>query len=616
MSNIAVRILFWICLLGLLFGWALVITANSQIVEQEKGISVTYTPSDQIEWICADSQGDEIIEVERVGDRVWDFYITPDRSKLTGSDITAYPVEAYYFVYSGTGDITTHRIPVDKGLLTFESIDDRSFITAPITADDKTVNLDTKAGVRVTLNNHPEYVTGILRLKYGVHSATYAPTSNLMTVTGTPVTPFDIITYGTGPVTQCGSRQFTFGCKLRIGDDVTPTNFVGTSCQIYITDAAMLANADAVITVESNAVMTLDKSSILLNETVHTIPQFLDGGGSLAITESTIGMVRYGANDRFRVNGFDSPSYIRDGNMLCTGFYHSNDGFILDNLVVNGAWAAINQPLGDAIFNDMLITDGQYNFLFRGSIPTLVTNSTLENPRTANIYLYQLTSTATMVNCTVDDWTSTAKLDTCTHGVERQHTLDLVVTAGSPSAVYEGAQISITNSEGTNVFSGITSASGTITTQYLDYFWILPNLGTRSFSPYELTIKAVGYQDYTANVDMDEQKRLEVALLPTRSGTTAGDVLSWAQLNVATISWWEENMELLLGILLVSILLAFSFWKGEWWLYTISSLVCMGWGFYYCGESYPYYGYPLIMFGFAVFFHGAYLLFGEYKRGR
>ncbi len=614
--------LLWIAVLAcLVFVFVYPVEAQINPVVPDIKPEITYTPPGQIEWVLNGSNGDEIITVKKINSHNWDFLITPNPSRLSSSEIKSYPLQSFYWYTSGTNGDDHIKVNTDPGLVRFYTIpDDTETLSTQIT--DKTVDLSKNRGVRVTIND-PRWMDYV-NLHIGVHSATYTAVSNLITVTGSPVTYQDVydaliaVMPGTSPFYQLGTHQFFTKAKIDYGNDVRPTFLDAKGIQLSFSDGIVSSNGEVVQNVHTNAVVRLRDCSIVTEEDTFRLDKiFMYSGGSIRFLNTHISKDdNWVHNDRAQINGFGSGSFLRN----C--IFHKcmvNDCEIdITNQVIDDGYMGVNSLLAGSNLNDVLLTNNNYGVALTSSGILKMHNIDIRNATDKSIYIRgDYTGTATFVNCTTDDnWAVHEEGVGPFKPFFIDYTVDLTVTTdnGTPIA----ASVNIKTGSGVTVYSGVTSvSSGTIPTQNIEYGYYDPvSNKVIIHPPHTLNITASGYLDYNAIVTIDEAKDLEITLCQLSSGTTAGDVMSWLRVNDATITWWEDNMELLVGILLVLVLLAFAFWRGEWWIYVISSLVAMGWGFYYCGQEYPYYGYPLIFFGFAVFFHGGWLLFGTSKRRR
>jgi len=596
----------WLIVAGLIIGT--VSTSFAQISLQDAP-RVTYTPRGQIEWKCNGSGGDEIITVKKINSHNWDFFITPNPSRLSSSEIQSYPLQSYYWITSGTNGDDHIKVNTDTGLVRFYTIpDDAKTLSAQIT--DKTVDLTKNRGIRVTIND-PRWMDNV-NLHIGVHSATYTAVSNVVTVTGSPVSYQDIYDAlliahpGTSPWHQLGTRQFFTTAKLYVGNDVTPTLLTNDNCQLSFADGIVSANYEEIIQLEDNAIWRDTGGSIIFEESTYTRFCIYSSGGDIQLTGSDIGKVLESTNDGVRIDALSAPSYIRDSVLYNVELYHTYDLELTDT-VQWGTWAGMYQNLGDATIVGWRVNNSRYNVAFRGNTAVTIRNAHISEPRDYNFYLYNNQATATLVNCFCDDWYDWSEFGANTHGIERQHTLDLKVCYpdGTP---HLGAVVTLWDSGSQQVYNGAVSAAGTIPSQALDYEWLLPGYGTRMFSPYDLRVQAVGYNNYTAQLDMGTAKSLEVTLCPLSfGGTTAGDVLSWCQNNVATISWWEENMSLVINTVLflgLALLALWAYKRRIGWLSVVAGISVVTIATSVVVDSGAAYGFPYVVVGIGVFFVG------------
>lgn len=205
-----------------------------------------------------------------------------------------------------------------------------------------------------------------------------------------------------------------------------------------------------------------------------------------------------------------------------------------------------------------------------------------------------------------DDWDIIWE-GTNSGSVCRHYSFDALVTNQSGIPI-QNANVKLYDTNDVEIGNYATSTSGTISTQWVKYGHYNPGTETLTMkSPHRVRITSDGYHDYEQYITMDEAKSLEVALLPTSSGTSAGDVLSWCQNNVATISWWEENMALVINTVLflgLALLALWAYKRRIGWLSVVAGISVMTIATSVIVDSGAAYGFPYVIVGIGVFFVG------------
>lgn len=550
------------------------VTAYAQVSPGVDQPDIRYIPEGTYEWRLDGCSDHQIIEARRVNELVWDFYITPDRTKLSNTEVSNYPFEAFYVTTVGT-EQAKQITPVERGLITFESIpkDVKSISTSLVDS----VDLDDNYGVRVSVSD-PGAINGA-KLHYGVHSATYSAVSNTITVTGSPVTYQDIYDAGVtqgwaGPCcgtlsfSQCGTQQFHSTAKIYYGDDVTPTCLDDEYIQLSFARDTTAGDWKVLQQVETNAVVKLNHCSIIdEDDSDRGNHLFNYSGGDIKFDYVQLVKLKESDLDRGRIYKFTNSSYLY--NCCLDNIVIYKCGIDLTNATMVNALYPIYRPTASALFDNVVISNCSF-----GVAVGLITNSTFTDcditGDSYDIYQLNLTATTTFVNSQLNDWSSSCS-GTCTAGTNRKYTLDLTTNTENGTPI-QNANVVITNIFGTDIANLSTSASGTIPTQTLFYGTYASGTTTADMhTPHTISIYAGGYQAHVMTVIMDKQKDLEISLLPISTGTDSADVLSWLQINEATISWWEDNMDLITQALLIAVLVVVALWQRSMVLYFVAA---------------------------------------------
>ncbi len=558
-----------------------------------------YIPADEIEWWLESTNHDEIIQSDKIDKTSYRFQIIPDKTKLTQEEIVNYPIELFW-----RKDVSTlSEIEVyEKTPLKIN----RDYSITPIAKDPKTpiisvsdsINLNDYYGVDLYIN--PDINFSDLYLKYGVHSATYNAVSNAIIVTGSPVTYQEIHDdIGDESIfAQLGLNQFLSTASIYYGDDTTPTHVIDDNIQLTISGSC---NCNYHHYIQDNAVLTLTNSSFISEEDV-VENRILTIDGEARISNCIL--IDEHISDPGRINGGNLPSYIHDA--IINGIWFGSPNFELENIEIFNSSIGIYLPGSSCTMSNIEVYDSSAGSALGFDASTSVFNDCyLHDNILTDIALILTTGTASYVNCVLDDWTPVCVAPPCDSGINRQYTLDLTVLSGSTTI--ENASVIIRDLIGNVVYSGLTPASGTIPQQTLFYGTYAPDTGTPvMYTPHEIEITAYGYLPYIADIFMDEEKDLEIAL-QVESGTNAGDVMIWLDSNMATLSWWEENMGSLILILLFLAMVAMGIWSCKrkiGWLGVVCGIGVLTIATSISGDNLAY-GAPFIVIGIGMFLIGA-----------
>jgi len=614
----------------------------------DNNIHVEYTPPGQIKWVLESSQGDEIIDIDELAYNLWRFDITPDTKKLSLSDRQQYPLEIYRLIDPGTDAVKPVKQPLDPRSLYIRNFPLDSRITPireippeKIGYTDYKIDLTENRGV--TLLADPDILSGAY-VKYGPHSATYSAVSNVITVTGSPVTSLFQSTYdalygvapGT-PITKCGSRCFCLSARLDIGDGgTTDTNVSDSGCTVHFTPAVIGTNQsviyvnDAHVTfgeIKNATYKTTENGVTIVDENLSDSEHYLitapNAYDYINAYSTSFRRLYDETNDRSRLNVKDTSNFWNCDFQRVYLQYIGNlghcdiSGCRFDYNVVGGFLG----PHSDTSISDTYVfaTRGVYlniNGTFTFSNCVFRDNNEVISVWNNDIDFYLINNTISDYNEFIDWHGAEGSIGAGTTEVYEQYTVDLLVTSQSGTPV-NGVPITISNTFGTPVFSSLI-LSGTIPTQTLSkLMYTQTDGGSTTYSPYTITIdETIDYQGYQGMFELDRQKYFEISLLPQiESGTTAGDVIDWLQTNDATISWWEDNMDTLTGVLFVLVVVAMALWIRQWWMLIFSGMCSIGWGgiMYEDGLSY---GVPFFVLGMLLLGYMAKLELSRYTNSR
>jgi len=547
------HVLKWVIVLAIVFGaWYVVFVADqsaAQIDITHDEPQIRYIPPDEIEWFLESSNNDEIITIDPITESIWDFYITPNPSRLSADEIKNYPFELFRIAYTGAEpDATKYKVPISVDDYTVQTIPTDIKSTSPkIVTSDQQLDLTVNSGF--TLYADPERIAGA-HLKLSTHSATYTAITNTVVVTGSPVSYQDVYDSllaahpGTTPFHQLGTQQFHSTAKIYYGDDSTTTGLIDRDVQLSLASGINGANFNILQQIESNAVVRLDNCSIIDEDNiVRGNKLFNDSDGVLQISNSQITKLKESGSDRGLIEGFGTSSYL--DNCYTNNIAVALSNMALRDCVMENALFPIYRPGSGAIFDNITSAECSYGIGLGGDTQSVITNANIDG-NSNDIYSFNTTVYSTFINTAMSSWDSFCSGVCVGGGVNRTYTLDMLVQSGSGVPIVN-ENVTIQTVGGTVVYSGVTSASGTIPQQTLYYGTYATGTTTAVMhTPHTLQITANGYQDYTTTVYVDEQKSLEIAMLPISSGTTAGDV----------ITYLEDNMELFAVLLLAGVALA------------------------------------------------------------
>jgi len=613
----AIIIILWVAITGLLY--VSMNSAAAQVTPEGNNLNVTYTPPGQVRAYHAGGSGDELVTFKQVASNVWDFYITPDPTKLRGMDITKYPFEAFYLVDSGSEIPYFHKVPIDKQELLWTAIPYDSRITgAKLT--DGTIDLNLNRGVRLTVS-----VPSILNnahIKYGPHSSTITFVGGNITITGnTNNMRYDIYTAdqlnGWNVFHTCGTACYCSDVRIDIGDGTTPSDIKDQAGALWFKDIYGTAG-NYYIYIHNNTTATFgvvtDETNRYTNNGIKFFfeedryRQYIGGDGATArgyfnsctFEGMDAHMFLFGIDTghlwNCTFNRYMSPYQCGDNqfNIYNTQILHGNYGLLSHR----------NGDIEDCRIIDTVADSRAFNFDAPG---TVMATHVYGGSGTMFMRCIDQTAPVNLYNVYHhgQPWFVEWHGDCNSQQLYRYYSLDLCVNAGTDPL--PGAVVEITNNPGTIVASIVTAGTGCIPTQWLLHGYYDHSNPEIMRTPHTLTITHPDYYTYTSELYMDEEKTLEITMiqeLPTAPGTTAGDVEKWLKDEVATKSWWEDHMELFISLAFVLALVVLAFWKDIWWLYLFSGMVSLGWGgiTYEDGLEYgiPLYCLGILMIGYMI----------------
>jgi len=517
-----------------IFLFIIVLISFVLVFVNEALADVTYTPENEIKWILQSSNNDEIITVKELSKDSWQFDITPNPSKLTHSEIKNYPFEAFRLTESGKEYLTDREI-------TFETIskDIKSINTV---IDSNAIDLTLNDGVIV----HGNYFDLIgTYIKYGVHSATYTAISNQIQWDGNTIQlREDIyqadIANGWNVVTKCGSQCYCSTASIYINSGIVSDS--GGSLEFADNTSTCLS---------SNTSLELYNMSISTNEQT---PYNIGGAIPLLFRQINTGTCNLD-------NIFFSFPYSKTSDTL--GIIQLNEYGIVNNCTFsNGVGILIDDP--NITMIDNKINNGKYvivntydmensNLYINESEAGISILSIYDDINIYNVDIVNCNTTINMFgsvypvslyNCYSDNWVvSWTPFHVLNENLNIYYSFDLLLTTQSGTPI-QNANITISDIDNNVVSNLSTSASGTITKQWLEYGYYKPGSTTIILtSPHNIKISAVGYEAYEDIILMNEEKDLKIALTPINESEVNMEFLIWALIPLTfTVLYYTTKM--------------------------------------------------------------------------
>lgn len=500
--------------------------------------TIEYIPKGEVKWILESSNDDEIVSVEKVNSKTSRFTIRPT-DKLSLSQQRNYPIKFYKYVYDDDGNISNkYEINPNMFGLSKSNRDITKQNTLQITVP----------------QNWTEADLAHVYMKMGPNSSTYSAATNTITVTGgtelAPITFEDIydadVANGWDVVTKTGTCVATSGATtdsiyffhayLTIGDDVTETWLIDESITVGFDSGLQTGAGTIICRVEDNATLRLggvndaptysteNGCTVYMEAGISSWCRLLyDNSGSIELYSVNA----YSPSDTVEIHAKIAWNCLFGDNIDCNtqsnaslnniimasanSLFLTSSGTINSICSTNVAYATRVYGSGDKNISNVTTTNCDY--VFRGH--TITTDSDLK-----------------LINVTSDNW-AFLWTNSGSATVYRQYNYDMVITDdnGVPQPSFD---VTIEDVNNNVIYTGITASSGTIPQQTLNYgIYTQANGDTATLqTPHTITITRTGYEDYTTQVTMDEQKCLEIAMTPISSTT----------LYTSLTEWWEDNM--------------------------------------------------------------------------
>ncbi len=318
-----------------------------------------------------------------------------------------------------------------------------------------------------------------------------------------------------GVVWKRSTNSFLFDCGIVFGDGTTATVFTDYAKQITFSATAISANGKNWIADTANATITFGQCADTSKKTTYNGITFsiLDAAHYGYLGTSSVAVAYFYSCEFWSAGGSLFIRGTRIWNCLLdsnSDLNQVNSGGDIDTIVATNAYRGVRCYAGVSIARVFLI-GCTYGIFAGGSAGPY----TISNPYTRycsnTLYLSYLVSDLYLVNWDSDTYACAG--DHSTGTVYRQYTLDLLVTdkAGNPIS---GATVTVTDVNGTLVFSVTTQADGTIVTQTITRItYGGTNGGTvTDYAPHALTIIKAGYQTYVKTFVLSAKTSWEIKL--------------------------------------------------------------------------------------------------------
>lgn len=471
--------------------------------------NIEYIPDGEIQWVLESTNNEEKVNIEKIDGTRFGVNIFPT-DKLSEYQKENYPIELFSLEYDEFGyvekriDYSPSTFGIDKSILDLTQ-SNRVEVEIP---DSLSIS---------TLDN--------LYMKIGPNSSTYSAVTNTITaVGGTESDPIDFddiysadLANGWGVVTKSGSCSscFCYDAKIIIGASGTTTYFADTNKRVTFSNKSA-SNNQSLIYVYNNV-----NTHFTLGELYNEGLKITGDGVTLADDNTETTNILYG-NPNPEINIYSCTlTKIETPSELCRINYpHGNIyNTILNRINITNPYNGSDLynlcmiPIGiPAITNITGSTVNMEKISIHGCSSALLSIFTSNTYK--NISVYDNTSYAFfasnisapfhLVNCQFNNWSTNI---IGSNGVNREYTLDLLVQDDN-GAPQPGINVVINDYLGNNVFSGLTSSSGSITQQNLIYDYT-DSLGSVLHTPHTMVISGTGILTKSYTLVMDEPKSLE-----------------------------------------------------------------------------------------------------------
>lgn len=465
-------------------------------------LGINYTPEGVIMWSLEESTGHEKVNIKRLSDN--DFECEVQDVKVAPSLKKNYPVRLYEI---NEALLEKEQVPLD---LPFHELVEMGVYVEPeskvasVSAKSLDLTKETKATVQIQ-STDKRYV-----IAFG-ETIVYSGVDDRITVTGgTEGSPYDFqdiydedMANGWGQVSKQGNSQFYFECGLDIGDGSTETWFQDTEKQVAFWDGGNIRY----IEVFDNANFILGSLIDATDKITKDGCQLTYKGSSYAIYSKKGGIVYLYSTS---IHAYDVGMQVlyadRVWNCLTSRCAMALKGDIEKYISSQSRL----KPYGAGTYNNILVeNDGSLIYLSH-ALGATISNLVGTTTSTYSFYVIHVSGeTFYLVDTDLNKWTFKLRntYDGCK--IYRQYTVDIKVTDEKGNAI-EGASVTLTDKDDTEVFSVSTAADGTITRQTMTYKLYTGNeseskMDETTYSPHTLTVTADNFFFVRVIDDLDKK---------------------------------------------------------------------------------------------------------------
>lgn len=541
----------------------------STIDKLPKGIN--YIPKDTIVWMQEESTGHETIDFSRTSNNTFRFRVN-DISIRPGLK-NKYPVRLYTLKEKLTeDDINTMTDLTFKELVALGIWVETESVYGELSKRQLNLELDNSADVMIKDTSRPYMIA------FG-ESITYSGVTNKITVMQDTSDFFEDIYQadllgGWGVVTKQGSTQYYFQAGVICGDNTNPYLMLDTNKNV---------------TFWSHGIANFEVLRILANTTLN-FGTLLD-----ADTHNT------GDGCSFHFEEPTQPTYFCFTQGTCNLYGCSI--YPTTHLLIHYVDRMYNCFCGyrsqliavDDSYNIIMIDSSLYRFgwaitscsnLFANSSEAIIhirttydiTSENVIANTTGNYMLYISNSSGAideLVNYELNKWTFTLGSSYDGNKIYRQYTVDIKVVDENGNEI-EGANVTLTDQYGTEVFSTTTNATGQIREQIVTYILYEPtstptaHVVETTYSPHTLTVEYDGYYFIRVIDDLDHPINWVVG----------GEDMTELSESMTILAGFVGNFSnAFIGLIYLSILVVISiiaFWKSDHAASTILFLIAFG----------------------------------------
>lgn len=364
-----------------------------------------------------------------------------------------------------------------------------------------------------------------------VGTITYSAVANTISAVGgsqsTPITFEDLyqadVLGGWGKVSKQATVQYSFSCKIVIGDGNTSTYFADVGKQVVFFASSSTTTGESLIFVRAGATFTLGNqvnTGLKSSNQGCTIQSMINDGAFRYMIRNS-GLPTINLYSCAFISGSTSSHviYSSGGGKVWNCVFNEATQVALDPQ--SGAGCDLFNCIANAGANNLQITSGSTNSIDRYSAIGVTRYLRFSQTgvaknvygRGATVVAFRITDTpgliGTVVNCDVDSWTFAWDV---AGTVFRKYEFDLTVTDKDNSPV-QGATVKLADKNG-EVFSLTTDADGKIATQTVSRGYYQQSTGNtlQEYGPHTLTVSKQGWQTFIKKFVLPEKTKWEIKL--------------------------------------------------------------------------------------------------------